>query len=106
MLLTVMWSKFWKASLISFLAYTAAILIALWMGLWMVLFVPALQLVWTVVCVIRVVQLRRSGGHKTDAVTPDREQYGFYLGSLVSSCTLLFGLVVWSQLLGRIPRSG
>jgi hypothetical protein len=88
-----MWPKFWKASLISLLAYTAAILVAVWVGLWMVLFVPGIQLVWTAVCIIRVIQLRR-----------DREGYGFYLGSLISSCVLLFGIVVWSQMLARVPR--
>jgi hypothetical protein len=64
----VKWPKFWKASLISLAAYAAAILIGLWAGLWMLLFVPALQLVWTAVCIIRIVQLRRCGGHKADGL--------------------------------------
>ncbi len=94
-----MWAKFWKASLISLAAYAAVILLAVWLGLWIALFVPALQLVWASVCIVRVIQLRRSGIHRADALIIDREDYEFYVGSLTSSSVLLGLLVVWSQLL-------
>ncbi len=97
-----MWAKFRKASLISLAAYAAVILLAVSLGLWIALFVPALQLVWASVCIARVIQLRRSGVHREDALIIDREDYGFYFGSLTSSSVLLCGLVVWSQLLSGV----
>ena len=101
--MSIVWREFWKASLFSLVTYAVAILIALWVGLWMVLFVPVFQLAWTAICIIRIVQLRRDRGHKVEGLRLDREEYGFYLGGLISSCTLLCGLVVWSQLLSGAP---
>jgi len=100
----VVWREFWKASLISLVTYTIAILVGLWVGLWILLFVPAIQLVSTAICIIRVVQLRRCGGHKLDGLRLEQEDYGFYLGGLISSFTLLLALVAWSQLLTRASR--
>jgi hypothetical protein len=90
---------FCKAALISFLAYAAAALLGFWSGFQFTFFaVLALQLTWTLFCVIRVIQLRRSGGHKTSAPQYDRESYGFALGGSISSTALLAVLVVLTQL--------
>ena len=89
---------FWKAALISLAAYAAAVLIGFWVGFQFTLFaVAVLQITWTLFCVIRVIQLRRGGGHKTDAPPYDRESYGFALGGAISSTALLVVLVVLTQ---------
>ena len=90
--------NFWKASLISILAYTFAVLMGFWTGFWFTLFVvPVFQIAWTLSCVMRIIQLRHCGGHKPDALTEERANYGFWVGGLISSCTLLIFLVVLSQ---------
>ena len=91
--------SFWKATLISLVAYTAAVLIGFWSSFRFTLFaIPALQVTWTLFCAIRVIQLRRGGGNQTDALPCDRESYGFSLGGLISSSALLVALVVFSQI--------
>ena len=93
-----MWPHFWKASLVSLAAYAAAILMGLWIGLWLTLaMVPVFQTVWTAFCLIRIVQLRRCAAHQADAPQWDRDSYGFSLGGLISSSALLLLLVVASQ---------
>lgn len=93
-----MWPNFWKASLISLLGYTVAVLMGIWMGFWITLFVvPVLQIGWGLFCIIRIIQLRRSGGNQPDAPRYDRDSYGFSLGGLISSLALLGVLVVLSQ---------
>jgi hypothetical protein len=88
----------WKATSILLAAYAAAVAIGYWAGFEFTLFaVPALQIACTLFCIARIIQLRRSGGHKPDAPPSDRESYGFWLGGLVSSSTLLLALVVLSQ---------
>ena len=89
---------FWKATLISLAAYTAAVLIGFLAGFQFTLFaVPLLQITWTLFCVIRIIQLRRRGGHKPDAPQYDRESYGFALGGSVSSIALLAVVVILTQ---------
>jgi ribose/xylose/arabinose/galactoside ABC-type transport system permease subunit len=90
--------NFWKATLISVAVYTAALLAGLWGDLRITLFVvPALQVTWTLFCVIRIVQLWLSGGYRRDAPPYDRESYGFALGGSVSSVALLAVVVVLTQ---------
>jgi hypothetical protein len=93
-----MWPGFWKASLVSLAAYAAAVLIGIWTGLWFTLAaVPVLQVVWSLFCGIRILQLRREGGHKPGAPETERESYGFALGGLISSGVLFVQLVVATQ---------
>jgi uncharacterized membrane protein YhaH (DUF805 family) len=90
--------NFWKAVLISLAANIAAILIGFGAGFQYTLFlVVALQLTWTLFCVIRLIQLRRTGGHKPDAPEYDQESYGFALGGSISAFALLLVMVVLSQ---------
>jgi ribose/xylose/arabinose/galactoside ABC-type transport system permease subunit len=90
--------NFWKATLMSLAVYATAILIGFWGGFQITLFaVPVFQITWTLFCVMRIIQLRRGGGHKADAPQYDRESYGFALGGLVSSTALLVVLVVLTQ---------
>lgn len=91
--------NFWKATLISVAAYTAALLMGFWGDFRFTLFaVAALQVTWTLFCVIGVIQLRLGGGHKRDAQPYDRESYGLALGGSISSCALLVAMVVLTQL--------
>ncbi|MGE5568010.1 MAG: hypothetical protein ACM3S5_03140 [Rhodospirillales bacterium] len=90
--------NFWKAALISFAAYTGAVMMGVWGDFRFTLFaVPALQFTWTLFCLVRLIQLRAVGGHKQDAPVYDREGYGFALGGSVSSLALLGAIVVLSQ---------
>jgi len=94
----VMRRSFWKATLISLTAYTVAVLGGVWGDFrFTLLAVPMLQITWTLFCLVRFIQLRRSGGHKTDATLYDRDSCGFSLGGLISSSTLLVVVVVLSQ---------
>jgi tetrahydromethanopterin S-methyltransferase subunit B len=103
-----MWPGFWRASLFSLAAYSAAVLIGIWIGLWFTLAaIPVLQVVWSLFCGIRILQLRREGGHKPGAPETERESYGFALGGLISSFALLVMLVAASQAVtGPLPKSG
>jgi hypothetical protein len=90
--------NFWKATLVSVAAYAAALLIGFWGDFRFTLFaVPALQVTWTLFCVIQVVRLRLRGGHKLDAAADEREEYGFALGGALSSITFLAAIVVLTQ---------
>lgn len=90
--------NFCKATLISLAAYIAAVLIGFGVGFQYTLFVVALlQVSWTLFCLIRVIQLRRSGGHGADAPDYDQESYGFALGGSISSIALLLVMIVLSQ---------
>ncbi|HSB15629.1 MAG TPA: hypothetical protein VLE22_14315 [Bryobacteraceae bacterium] len=90
--------NFWKATLISLGAYTIALLMGFWGDFRFTLFaVPALQVTWTLFCVIRIIQLRIGGGHKPDAPPYDRASYGFALGGSISSFALLAVIVVLTQ---------
>ena len=90
--------NFWKATLISLIAYTVAVLGGFWGDFRFTLFaVPMVQITWTLFCLVRFIQLRHGGGHKTDAPLYDRESYGFSLGGLISSSVLLAVVVVLSQ---------
>jgi len=83
--------SFWKAAGISLAVYTGAVAAALWGGFPFLLFaVPVLQITWTLFCIIRIVQLRRTEPF-------DRESYGFALGGSISSTASLAVLVVLSQ---------
>ena len=85
-----LWSGIWQATFVSALAYGAAVLFGLWIGLWLTLAaIPVFQVVWTLFCGVRLLQLRRSES--------ERESYGFALGGLVSSFALLVLAVVASQ---------
>jgi hypothetical protein len=78
--------------------YTGALLLGFWGDFRLTLFaVLALQVTWTLFCLIRIVQLRIGGGHKPDALPSDRESYGFALGGSISSLTLLAAIVVLTQ---------
>ena len=91
--------NFWKATLLSLVAYAAAVLIGLWADFRFTLFVVlTLQITWTLSCIIRIIQLRRAGAHKPDAPPYDRESYGFALGGSISSSALLTVLIVLSQI--------
>ena len=91
--------NFWKACLISLGAYAGALLMGFGGDFRFTLFaVPALQITWTLFCVVRLVQLRIGGGHKPDAEPYDRESYGFALGGSTSSLSLLVVMVVLSQI--------
>jgi hypothetical protein len=95
-----MYRNFCKATLISVAASTVALFLGLRGGLPFLLFaVPALQIAWTIFCVVRIVELRRNGVHKPDAPQYDRDSYGFALGGSVSSIALLMLIVVLSQVI-------
>jgi hypothetical protein len=90
--------NFWKAMLISLGAYTVALLMGFWGDFRYTLFaVLALQVTWTLFCVIRIIQLRIGGSHKPDATPDDRDSYGFALGGSISSLALLGVMVVLTQ---------
>ncbi|MEN6602898.1 MAG: hypothetical protein ABFD86_10830 [Bryobacteraceae bacterium] len=90
--------SFRKATLISLAVYAAAVLMGFWGGFQITLFVvPVFQIIWTLFCVIRIVQLRRDGAYKTDAPQHDRESYGFWSGGLVSSTALFVVIVILTQ---------
>jgi hypothetical protein len=90
--------NFWKATLISIAAYTAAVVIGFLVDFRLTMFtVPALVVTWTLFCTIRAIQLRMGGAHQPDALSYDRETYGFALGGSVSSVVLLSAIVVLSQ---------
>ena len=90
--------NFWKGTAISLGAYAGALFVGFWVDFRFTLFsVLALQVTWTLFCVFRAMQLRYEGGHKPDAEAYVREGYGFALGGLISSLTLLGAIVVLSQ---------
>jgi hypothetical protein len=90
--------NFWKAALISAAAYTLAGLIGVWGDFRYTAFaIVALQVTWTLFCIIRLIQLRRGGAYKTDAPSYDRDDYGFALGGSISSLALLVIVVVLTQ---------
>jgi hypothetical protein len=104
-ILLIMRRNFWKATLISIAAYTAAVLIGVLGDLRFTVFaVPALQITWTLFCVARFLQLRVGGAHKADAPVFDRESYGFALGGWMSSAVLLVAVVVVSQVITDVRR--
>jgi len=75
--------NFWKAALISLGVYTGARVMGFWGDFRLTLFaVLALQVTWTLFCVIRIVQLRIGGDHKPDALPSDRESCGFALAGV------------------------
>lgn len=89
---------FWKATVISLAAYITAILIGFGAGFQYTFFlVVALQVTWTPFCLIRVIQLWRTGGNRPDAPDYDQESYGFALGGFISSAVLLLVMIVLSQ---------
>jgi hypothetical protein len=95
---TDMGRSFWKAILISLAAYAIAVFIGVWGDFrWTAFAIAALQMTWTLFCIVRVVQLRRGGGHKPDAPPYDRNDYEFALGGSVSSLTFLAAIVVLTQ---------
>jgi hypothetical protein len=55
-------------------------------------------------CSARIIQLRRSGGHRVDALADERASYEFAVGGLVSSCVMLLTTIVLSQVLTNTPR--
>jgi len=90
--------SFWKAILVSFAIYVAAILLGFVADFRYTAFaIAVIQLTWTLVCTFRVVQLRNTGGHRADAPAYDRESYGFALGGAICSSAILVLLVVLSQ---------
>jgi hypothetical protein len=90
--------NFWKAALISMAAYTAAVLIGFLIDFRLTAFaVAALLITWTLFCIVRTIQLRLRGAHKTDAPLYDRETFGFFFGGLISSIAALIAIVVLSQ---------
>jgi hypothetical protein len=91
--------KFWKATLVSLVIYAGATLVGFLAGFQYTLFlVPVLYVSWTLFCVVRIIQLRRNGGHKPDATECDRESYAFALGGSISSTALLLAVVVLTQI--------
>jgi hypothetical protein len=91
-------SKFWKAALISIATYTGAVLVGFVLDFRLTAFaVAAIQITWTLFCVIRVIQLRRDGSYKPDAPPYDRDSYEFALGGSISSSALLLAVVALSQ---------
>jgi hypothetical protein len=91
--------EFRKATVISVGAYAGALLVGFWIDFRLTLFsVLALQVTWTLFCVLRAIQLRLGGAHKPDAEAYAREDYGFTLGGTVSSLTLLGVIVVLTQI--------
>ena len=88
----------WKATLISTVAYSAAVLLGFSVDFRLTGFiVPALFVSWTMFCTIRAIQLRLRGAQKPEAPSYDRESYGFALGGSVSSFILLLAIVALSQ---------
>ena len=95
----VMRRTFWKAAGISFSAYAAAVAIGLSVDFRLAWFLfLALQITWTLFCVMRIVQLRMAGAHTSGAESWDRKDYAFALGGLLSSLILLAAVVVITQL--------
>ena len=95
--------NFWKATLISIATYTTAVLIGFVFDFRLTMFaVPALLVTWTLFCTVRLLQLRFGGAHRPDAMSYDRESYGFALGGVASSIVLVAAIVVLSQSAGRM----
>lgn len=90
--------NFWKGAAISIAAYTSAVAIGFGVDFRLTLFcLLALQVTWTLFCLIRVIQLRFSGGHRIHAESFERAGYGFALGGLVSSVALFTVMLVLTQ---------
>jgi hypothetical protein len=89
---------FWKGTLISIGAYTAAVCLGFLVDFRLTLFlVPALSVTWTLFCTIRAIQLRLRGAQKATAPSADRESYAFALGGSMSSIVSLLTVVILSQ---------
>ncbi len=96
---------FLKASLLSLFVYALAVLFGIWIDFRITLLViPVFQFVWVIFCSARIIQLRRSGGHRADALANERAGYEFWVGGLVSSCVLLLAIIVLSQMVTNTRR--
>jgi len=90
---------FWKATLISIVAYMSAVLLGFVIDFRLTGFlVPTLFVTWTLFCTFRTIQLRLQGAQKQSAPAYERESYGFALGGSVSSFVSLVAIIVLSQL--------
>jgi hypothetical protein len=91
--------NFWKAVAVSAGAYATAILFGYVADFRLALFsILALQVTWTLFCLVRLAQLRRGGAYKQDAEPYARQDYGFALGGSVSSLTLFAAIAVITQI--------
>ena len=91
--------SFWKAALISLVAYAGSLLLGFGVDFRFTLFaVLALQATWTLPCVLRFAQLRIAGAHRQNATPDDREGYGFAAGGCASSLALFAVIVVLTQI--------
>jgi hypothetical protein len=90
--------NFWKAAAISVAAYAGALAMGYLSDFRYTLFaLLALQVTWTLFCVVRVLQLRAGGSHKPTAEPYDRDDYAFALGGSISSLALFAATVVVTQ---------
>jgi hypothetical protein len=91
--------SFWKATAISVGAYAGALALGFLADFRLTLFLlMALQVTWTLFCIVRLLQLRRAGAHASRAERFDREAYSFAAGGSISSITLLCVVVVLTQI--------
>ncbi len=90
--------SFWKAAVISLGAYASAVSLGFLVDFRVTAFlVPALAITWTMFCVFRAIQLWIQGAHRSEALSDERERYGFALGGSVASFAALIGIVVLTQ---------
>ena len=91
--------NFWIATAISLGCYAGAIVAGFVVSFRLTLFLlVALQVTWTLFCVLRLIQLRLGGAHRHDAEPFERGDYAFALGGSVVSITLLAAIVVATQI--------
>jgi hypothetical protein len=90
--------NFWKAVAISLAAYAGALTLGYLIDFRVSLFsLLAVQITWTLFCVVRVVQLRLRGAHSPAAQPFEREDYEFAAGGSISSIVLLVVMVILTQ---------
>jgi hypothetical protein len=87
-----------KGASVSLAVYVAALALGFLVDFRLTLFaIPAIQVTWTLFCIVRAIQLRVRGAHRPKALSFDREDYGFAIGGFVSSVALLLIVVVLTQ---------
>jgi hypothetical protein len=90
--------NFWTGAAISLACYGGAILVGFLLAFPLTFFVlVALQVTWTPFCLVRVIQLRLRGAHRTFGDPFDRGGYDFALGGALSSVAFLCAIVVFTQ---------
>lgn len=86
--------KFWKGWLFALTAYALAYWALLNLAVLFVCIVGTVLLAWTVFAGYRVFVLTRRKAYRHDAPEWDREDFGFWLGAVLSSIVLSVLLLI------------